>query len=189
MGLPAEKLLSYEDYAALPDDGRRYELIEGRLVLVPSPLLAHQRGATNLVRLLGDHVLKHGLGEVFAAPFDVILDEHDTVQPDVLFVSREHSDRIQSRGVLGPPDLVVEILSEGTASKDCIKKRDLFERSGVSEYWLVNPADWSILVLTLEAGSCRLFSEATGSQRVRSKLFPDLELTPEQLFAAPRYDP
>ncbi len=83
----------------------------------------------------------------------------------------------------------MEILSEGTASKDCIKKRDLFERNGIPEYWIVNPADRSILVLTLETGSYRLHAEAAGGQRVRSRPFPELELTPEQLFAAPRYDP
>ncbi len=194
MALPAaketnpEKMLTYEDYASMPDDGRRYELLQGRLSAVPSPLAKHQRGSANLVYLLKSHVDQRKLGEVLEAPFDVLLSEHDTVQPDVLFVSREHADRVTQRGVVGAPDLVIEILSEGTASRDCIEKLGIYARAGVPEYWIVEPEAKCITVLVLEAGSYAVFAKATGEELVRSKRFPELEIKPAKLFDPPSFD-
>ncbi|MBI4865853.1 MAG: Uma2 family endonuclease [Candidatus Wallbacteria bacterium] len=189
MGLPALKLATYEDYAALPDDGRRHELIEGRLLEVPAPLTEHQRGGGNLSFAFRTYVRQHRLGEVFEAPIDVILDAHDTVQPDLVFVAREHSDRISRRGIEGAPDLVVEILSESTASRDCIEKRALYERTGVPEYWIVDPAARSITVLVLDAaGRYGIHSKAAADEAVRSRAFPEIEVVPGPLFDAPRYD-
>src|SRR6266542_440865 len=91
-------VLTYEDYCALPDDGRRYEIIEGELYVAPSPGRAHQQFAANLLIVLKPFVAARGLGEVFIAPFDVILEETSVVVPDLLFVARERSGVVTDRG-------------------------------------------------------------------------------------------
>lgn len=183
-----EKLLTYEDYAALPDDGCRYELLEGRLSVVPAPFTKHQRGSLNLVYVLKTHVDRRKLGELFEAPFDVILGPHDTVQPDVLFVSREHAGRISERGVEGAPDLVIEIVSTGSASRDWIEKLRIYQRAGVPEYWVVEPEARCITVLVLQGDSYSVFSKACDAELVKSTTFPELELAPAKLFDPPRFD-
>jgi len=105
-------LLTYEDYRALPEDGRRYELLEGEIQISPSPSTRHQRISRNLEVLLHLHVQQHGLGEILDAPVDVILDRGTVAQPDLLFVSTPRLAIISERGIEGPPDLAVEILSE-----------------------------------------------------------------------------
>lgn len=183
-----ERLLTYDDYAAMPDDGKRYELLGGRLAVVPAPMTKHQLGSGNLFFVLKQHATEKKLGIVLAAPTDVILTPHDTVQPDVLFVAREHASRITERAVEGAPDLVVEILSESTASRDCIQKRSLYEQSGVPEYWIASPAEKSIRVLVLEGSAYRPFSEAVAGQKVKSKTFPEIELDPATLFDPPTFE-
>src|SRR3990170_3474782 len=107
---PAGRIvLTYEDYCALPDDGRRYEIIEGELYVTPSPSRAHQRFAGNLLVTLHTWVRAQAAGEVFIAPFDVILEETSVVVPDLLFVALVRSGIVTDRGVRGAPDLIVEI--------------------------------------------------------------------------------
>ena len=137
---PAGRItLTYEDYCALPDDGRRYEIIEGELYGTPSPGRAHQQFAANLLVVLKPFVAARGLGEVVIAPFYVILEETSVVVPDLLFVARERSGIVTDRGVRGAPDLIVEILSPGTARRDRVEKAKLYARHGVHHYWLADP--------------------------------------------------
>src|SRR5712692_8825459 len=130
---------TYEDYQLFPDDGKRHEIIEGDHYVTPSPRTRHQVVSGNLHLVLGSFVRKHSLGRVFSAPFDVVLSDQDIVQPDLLFVSSEHSDVITEKNIRGRPDLVIEILSETTRKTDEIIKRKLYERFGVREYWIVDP--------------------------------------------------
>ena len=104
--------LTYEDYCRAPDD-KRYELLNGELMMVPAPNTKHQRILLRLGRELSRLVQEHELGEVFVAPLDVVLSDTDVVQPDVLFISRAREDRITDANVQGAPDLVIEILSSG----------------------------------------------------------------------------
>lgn len=132
--------LTYEDYALIPDDGRRHEIIDGDEVVSPSPRTQHQRVVGNLYFLLRRHVREHGLGEVFVAPFDVVLSDYDIVQPDVLFVSDGRLGLVDEVNLKGAPDLVAEVLSESTRRTDLVRKRRLYERAGVAEYWVLDPA-------------------------------------------------
>lgn len=134
---------TYEDYRTLPEDmSRRYELLHGELYMVPASTTRHQRISRRLVTILDRHVTDHGLGEVFDAPVDVILGdgkEREVAQPDILFIAQARREIIKLHGIEGAPDLVVEILSEGSAERDRGYKRTLYARSGVSEYWIVDP--------------------------------------------------
>jgi Uma2 family endonuclease len=130
---------TYADLLALPEDGRRHEIIDGEHLLSPSPKTNHQRVLMCLSVALAAHAKKHGCGEVFAAPLDVVLSDSDVVQPDLLFVSNERRERTTDKNIQGAPDLVVEILSEWNRRIDEIVKRDLYGRHGVLEYWIVDP--------------------------------------------------
>lgn len=130
---------TYQDYLLFPDDGRRHELIDGEHYVTPSPVARHQRILRRLAHAIETWLQAHSAGEMFFAPFDVVLSDFDVVEPDLLYVSRERAGLIESRGVFGPPDLAVEILSAGTRRADEQVKRKLYERAGVSEYWLIDP--------------------------------------------------
>jgi Uma2 family endonuclease len=136
---PRSTKLTYEDYLLFPDDGKRHELIQGDHSMTPALSTKHQRISRNLVIALGTFVRQHRRGEVFDAPCDVVLSDEDVVQPDLLFVSAERAAAITEANVQGPPDLIVEILSDATRKKDEVTKRKLYERFGVSEYWIVDP--------------------------------------------------
>ncbi len=142
---PAIKF-TYADYRNTPDD-KRYELLDGDLVMIPAPVTAHQRVSRDLTLLLGQSVEHTGAGEVFVAPLDVVLSDTDVVQPDLLFVSNERAHIITEENVQGAPDLVVEILSPSTAERDQTFKRSLYARHGVKEYWLVDTDAKSVTVL------------------------------------------
>ncbi len=130
---------TYGDYLLLPE-GKRYEILEGDLVVVPSPGTDHQRISRNLEVRLWEFVRERGLGEVLHAPLDVVLAEEDVVQPDIIFISRPRLGIVAEKGIRGAPDLVVEILSPGTAERDRTVKEKLYHRFGVREFWLVDPA-------------------------------------------------
>ena len=147
---PAIKL-TYADYCLTPDD-ERYELLDGELIVAPAPNSAHQRVDAKLGWRLAQFVEQRGVGQVFFAPYDVVLSETDVVQPDLLFISNEHAYIITSANACGAPDLVVEILSPSTAERDRTFKRALYARYGVREYWLVDPDAQTVTVLLLDDG-------------------------------------
>ena len=130
--------LTFADYCKTPDD-ERWELIDGELIMAPSPTGRHQLVVGKLYRLLADFVERSGLGMVFLAPFDVVLSELNVVQPDVMFISDAKAHILTDANVQGAPDLVVEVLSPSTASRDWRTKLDLYAEYGVQEYWVVDP--------------------------------------------------
>lgn len=134
----SKQLLTYEDYAALPYDGKRYELIDGELQLVPAPTLSHQDLAGQIYLLLRLYLGSHPGGRVFISPVDVVLGPHQVLQPDVLYVSPERLKVLTEPNVQGAPDLVVEVLSTGTSRRDTGRKRQLYDEYGVREYWIVH---------------------------------------------------
>ncbi|HMD87312.1 MAG TPA: Uma2 family endonuclease [Terriglobia bacterium] len=131
--------LTYDDYCLLPNNGRRYEIIDGELFVTPSPRRAHQRVVFQLSRVLGNFVEEMGCGEIYFAPFDVVFSFHDVVEPDILYVSKERASVVTEDNVQGAPDLVVEVLSKTTAKIDRTTKLKLYARFGVQEYWLIDP--------------------------------------------------
>ena len=128
----------YEDLLAMPEDGRRRELLEGDLLVSPSPNRRHQRIVSNLDRMFG-RLESQGMGEAYVAPFDVVLDRHTVFEPDVMFIRRERLHIVTERNVSGAPDLVVEVLSESTRDMDLGPKVRAYGRHGVGEYWVVDP--------------------------------------------------
>jgi Uma2 family endonuclease len=136
---PAVKL-TYDDFVHFPDDGRRHELIDGEHYVTPSPNTKHQRTSGTLYFLIRTWLEAHPIGQMFAAPYDVVFSEFDVVEPDLLYLSNERAAQVltplHARGI---PELVIEIASKGTRRRDETIKRRLYERVGVSEYWIVDP--------------------------------------------------
>ena len=132
--------LTYDDFVLFPDDGKRHELIDGEHYVTPSPNLKHQKVSGNLHLLIGVWLEDHPIGQIFYAPFDVVFSRYDVVEPDLLYVSNARAAAVlTSANVKGAPDLVIEIGSPSTRKRDETIKRHLYERSGVSEYWVVDP--------------------------------------------------
>jgi Uma2 family endonuclease len=128
---------TYDEFARLPDDGNRYEVIAGELYVTPSPRFAHQEVSMRLSELIGPFVRRNRLGR-FLAAFDVLFGEGDYLEPDFVFLRRGRTDLARSRGVEGAPDLVIEILSDSTAVRDRGIKRARYEHFGVAEYWIID---------------------------------------------------
>jgi len=172
--MPDEKLkLTYDDYCALPDDGRRYELLDGELSLTPSPGTPHQRTCRDLGLLLEAHVRQRRLGEVLFAPCDVILDRSTVVQPDILFVEASRADLVTDRAVEGPPTLAVEVVSPSSPRIDRLIKPAPYARFGVLHLWIVDPVARTIEGRDLATGAlARIEWPAVG----RLAPFGDLEI-------------
>lgn len=145
---------TYDDLLSLPDDGRRYEIIEGELYEMPSPNKAHATTIINLIALLLPIVARLR-AQLYTAPFDVFVPGGNPVQPDLLVVLPESQTRVERRGVEGPPDLAIEVVSPSNRGRDLLLKRALYERAGVREYWLVDPGARSLEILRHEAGVFR----------------------------------
>jgi Uma2 family endonuclease len=132
--------LTYDDFLLFPDDGKRHELIDGEHFVTPSPNRKHQKVSGNLHLLIGTWLEKHPIGQIYYAPFDVVFSVFDVVEPDLLYMSNERAEQVLTQAnVQGAPELVIEIGSKGTRKRDETIKRRLYERSGVSEYWIVDP--------------------------------------------------
>ena len=172
---------TYKDYCATPDD-ERYELLDGKLMMVPAPNTKHQRLVVRLSRELDEFTEEHDLGTVYVAPYDVFLSDTNVVQPDVLFISRAREHRLTDDDVRGAPDLVIEILSPSTAKKDQGPKRELYGRHGVLEYWIVDPIAETIAVHRQEDG--RLQAAETFGRRdtLRTVVLNGLQLKLDDVF-------
>ncbi|MGH7164185.1 MAG: Uma2 family endonuclease [Nitrospiraceae bacterium] len=168
--------LTYRDYLLLPDDGKRYEILYGELFMTPAPTTRHQMIVGRLNHLLLAFLEPNPIGTVLVAPCDVVLSDTDIVQPDLLFVRNDGIARITEQNVQGPPDLVIEILSPGTAARDRELKRKRYEHFGVPEYWLIDPDLNTAEILRLESGQYRRISLGDRSTTLTSPLFPGLNL-------------
>ena len=137
---PADTRFTYDDFVLFPDDGKRHEIIDGEHYVTPSPNVRHQVLVGRLGFEIGLYLRANlGTGQVFLSPLDVVLSHWDVVEPDLLFVAGDQPDILTEKNIQGPPALVVEVLSKSTRKRDAQVKRRLFERTGVREYWLVDP--------------------------------------------------
>ena len=174
---------TYDDYKTLPEsETLRYELLDGELVMVPSPSIRHQRVSRNLFEVLNAYVRESGRGEVLYAPCDVYLGINDVVQPDLIYISAERSDIIGEEEIQGAPDLVVEILSPSSAPRDRVYKRTLYARYGVREYWLVDPQTRTVEVLRLGGRGFRKIGLYGEGEDFASPLLPGLEISVADVF-------
>ena len=175
-------ILTYKDYEALPADGRRYELHEGELSVTAAPSPKHQQVSGNLFVALRHHAKTHGLGEVLYAPIDCILSDITIVQPDIVYLEAQRLAAISSRGIEGPPTLVVEIVSPSTIQIDRSVKFQLYARYGVPHCWIVDPEVRSIEAYRLTEGVYQLMGRLEGLEPVSLTPFPDLLLVPASIW-------
>ncbi len=173
--------LDYSDYVHIPSDGKRYELLEGDLYVTPAPSPLHQRVSKRLQRMLEAYFEAAGQGEVFNAPIDVILTTQDVVQPDLVVVT--NAEQISTRGIEGPPLLLVEVLSPSTREYDRTAKATRYATLGVRHYWIVDP-DAQVLECYRSAGTTfELIVQAKSPSVVIHPDWPDLHIALADLWA------
>jgi Uma2 family endonuclease len=168
------KRWTYEEYYRLEDD-QRHEIIDGNLLMAPSPDMWHQDWVGELYTVIRNQVRQHKLGKVFLAPFDVVLDAENTVQPDLIFVATANLGIINPRAIFGTPDLLIELISPSSVRRDRYDKKDLYARFGVKEYWIGDPANKSLEILTLKDGRYELHCAAEEKGKLTSPALAGLE--------------
>ncbi|MGE0432824.1 MAG: Uma2 family endonuclease [Planctomycetota bacterium] len=177
----SQRRLTWDDYVRMPDDGMRREIIDGVLFMSPAPQEPHQETSLELVGVIRDWMRATGdNGKLFYAPFDVILEESDdtvtVVQPDILYVRGIKRRLVEPRGVVGAPDLVIEIVSPSHPDRDRVTKRELYERHTIPEYWIVDPDARTIEVLRLDGAFYRQVGLFGQGDVVTTPLMPGPEI-------------
>jgi Uma2 family endonuclease len=180
---PSTFPLTYDDYALLPQDRNRYEILEGELHMTPSPTLLHQYALIQLAWILMNHVNPGRLGQIFVAPLDVLLSEFNVLQPDILFLHHSKIPPASAKNLQVVPDLVVEILSPTSIEQDRIHKRRIYARHGVPHYWIVDPDGRIFEVYELAGSEYRLAGSLAGDATATSSLFPGLAIPLARLWA------
>ncbi len=181
---PEQGHWTYDSYAALPDDGKRYEILDGVLYMAPpSPSGWHQKSVIRLSHYLFAAVELGGHGQVFVAPFDVELSPGTVVQPDVVVLLNENSEKYVVSRIIGGPDLVIEIISPSTAHHDRLRKYNVYARAGVKEYWIVEPVKHTVEVFVLGEDGYHTLGTFSGKQTLPSSIIPDFPVYVEQFFA------
>ncbi len=174
--------LTYEDYCAVPDDGYRYEVLDGVLSRRPKCTIRHQTALQEIAFPLHGYVRKHKLGEVFIAPLDVLLSRHDIVMPDVFFISEARKSIVTKPNIKGAPDLLVEVLMPESIERDSKIKRDIYARCGVIWYWIIDPEKQSVLELRLVENSYAVVSETKDPGPFSPELFPGYQIDLPELW-------
>lgn len=176
--------LTYQDYVNMPDDGHRYELIDGELIMVAAPLTIHQKVIMNIISKILPFVEKKKYGELFTSPIDVVLSEHTTLQPDIIFIAKEHSSIITEKNIQGAPDLVIEILSPSSFYYDWFDKKELYEQHGVKEYWIVDPLRRWADVYILEGKKYKRIQHEEQTGILTSAVLNGFKIDLQEMFAA-----
>ena len=180
---PAAFPLTYDDYALLPQDRNRYEILEGELYMTPSPEYVHQLVLFRLVTILWSYIGPRELGQLLFAPMDVLLSEINIVQPDLLFLAHGKIPPASAKNIQVAPDLVVEVLSPTSVDQDRVHKKRIYARHGVSEYWIVDPDNRTFEVFELAGSEYRPAGSFAGDGTASSSLFPDLTIPLARLRA------
>jgi Uma2 family endonuclease len=174
--------VTFVDLERMPDDGRRYELYDGEVVVVPSPLPRPQIVHARLVDVLREYALTSG-GLCLYAPLDIVFSDYDVLQPDIVYFSAERKHLINlNAAIRHAPDLCVEILSPSTAKRDRGPKMEMFARFGVREYWIVDPLAVTLEAYELDGGRYQLRQCATDGDSISSPLLPGLSFSVRAIF-------
>jgi Uma2 family endonuclease len=177
--------LTYDDLVRMPDDGLRHEIINGVHFVTPSPAVRHQELVGRLYLALATFIEQHPeYGKVFVAPVDTVFSRWDVVVPDLVFVSAAQLDILTAPNVQGAPALVIEVLSPGTKQRDLGIKKDLFERGGVLEYWIVDPVANSVAIYRRAEDRSFVQAESLSNNTgaITTPLLPTFALPLEKLF-------
>lgn len=175
--------LTIADLECLPEDGNRYELIDGELYVSKAPGWKHQRAVMRLGYLLEAYTEETGRGTIAPGP-GIIFDDYNGVIPDLVYVSPEREHLITDRGLTGAPDLVVEVLSPGAKNteRDRLIKRQLYSRRGVLEYWIVDPDGETVEVYRLEESDLVLARRLQKSDTLTSLVLPGFSCPAAEIF-------
>lgn len=176
-----KKRCTYEDYLKTPED-KRYELINGELLMTPSPGPKHQSVSIEIAFRIKNFAMTNDLGKVFCAPCDVYFDEENVVQPDILFISKDRLGIIGEKNIQGPPNLVIEIISEHSVYRDMVQKKRLYARFSVKEYWIVIPEEEEIEVYVLEGDAYRLYCTYRKVDEIVSPSLKGLKIPLKEIF-------
>jgi Uma2 family endonuclease len=185
MVLPAHRPLTYDDLQAIPEDGMRYEIIDGELHVTAAPSLRHQQVSGNFYYVIRSFLQEHPVGQIYYAPCDIVFSRIDVVEPDLLYVSNARAAYLTEKNVQGPPDLLIEILSRSTRRVDETTKRGLYERMGVEEYWLADPRRETVRVFRRGGerfAPAALLSAVAGGV-LTTPLLPGLEIPLAEVFS------
>lgn len=178
--MATETKWTYDDLLLL-DDGKRYEIIDGELLVDAAPNLRHQTIVGRIFRAVSDWLDTHPIGQVWGSPVDVVFSEIEVVEPDLTYVSNERAGILNRTNIRGAPDLVVEVLSGSTRRRDEITKRKLYETRGVAEYWIVDP---DIDVIKIYHGGTRIAElSLEHGDTLTTPLLPGLDIPLAKIFA------
>lgn len=182
--IDAAKKYTYQDYLELPEEpGYRYEILDGELIKEPSPNVPHQRASRRLQRILEDYFWQvDPAGEIFNAPLDVTFDDFNVVQPDIFYVAGEQKGIVEHARVDGSPALVVEVLSPSTTRKDRLRKMQIYQRSAIKHYWLVNPEEKTLECFSLRDDLYTLVACGMENESVEHPDFPGLSIDLKALW-------
>ena len=178
----AVKKLTWDDIKDLPEYNGRTEIVDGELIMSPVPSGRHQEICTNLGVEIVPFVRRNDLGRFYSSPVHVVLAEHVNYEPDLCFIAKQRLHIYQDSRIVGPPDLIIEVISESNRTHDTVVKFRDYERYGVKEYWLVDPREEHIRSYALENGRYVLLGTAGRGDTVISRLFEGLHLDPASVF-------
>ena len=180
-----ERLFTYDDFLSFPNpnEGTRYEIINGELFMSPAPKPLHQDIVGNLFFLIKSHVTKHELGKVYFSPIDIVLSFTTIVEPDLIFISNERKHIIVEKNIIEAPDFVVEVLSPSNKKYDEVQKKNLYQQFGVKEYWIVDAEKQTISQFILEGkmySSANIFSL---NEKISSSVIKGLRINVKKIFS------
>jgi len=179
----ADPRVTFAELQQRPDDGRRYELYDGEVIVVPSPFPRHQRVAMHVGEVLEEYERTHG-GTTFDIPIDIVFTEHDVVQSDVVYFRQERRQLIRDwEATRAAPDLAIEVLSRSTEARDRGRKMQLLARFGVPEYWIVDPLNNTLEIYILSDAAYNLVASHREGDSVISPTLPSLSFSAARVFA------
>jgi Uma2 family endonuclease len=178
----ATKLFTYDDYLTLPDDGKRYEIIEGELYMTPAPTTRHQDIFGTLYTSMRLHAEQRDLGKVLSAPIDLVLSLVDLVQPDILFIAKPRLHIIAAKNIVAIPDLIVEIVSPSSTKRDREQKRLLYEKYKLPEYWIVDPETKSVEVYLFEDGQLNQAAILASTDQLKARQIDGFAMRVGEIF-------
>ena len=182
---PAQGRWTYDDYATIPDDGHRYEVVQGMLYMSPAPNVRHQTVVVWIAHYLVQYVQVPGLGRVLVSPIDMELAPKTVVQPDVVVVLKRNEAILHPSRIIGAPDLVVEVASPTTATYDRRTKLEAYARASVPEYWIADPEAQTVELLVLDAGKSDYQSQGVFRDDITlpSRIVPEFPVAVARFFA------
>jgi Uma2 family endonuclease len=176
--------ITRHEYVLIPEGAPNHQLIEGDLVVSPSPSSFHQDILINLVTIFRSYLREHPIGKIYVAPLDTYLSDINVFQPDLLFVRKENLPIVEEHGIEGAPDLAIEILSKTTAKYDLGIKRSIYARTGVEELWIIDPAKRTLALYRLAENPETPVATYRAKQKFTSEMFPGLTIELTAVFAS-----